>query len=779
MKRIFDLLAIRGIADDFIINDAYQRYAVFAVKGIDHYFRKHLFEAVETFFNREMGVTDTTIECFSLTTHREPELEKHLMAADRLLRERAAFLVSRPIKQVETIVTITTDRASAQPHPTPPEIDRYTAFFNLLGVSARRLSTAEIQVWCYRLVNLSDDASAAPDMSIRETLVQSPVRYTPEYVRIGPFFVKVLTLKHLPDYLDHFVVDEILDELEMEHCFVSSLTVLDQRSTGGALTLLRNLSYADTNATDAGGGTIKRPTNHAALKRYEESNELKKYLEESGHLFVATSQKLIIWERTHERLDENARAAATAFKRRQFYFFEEEFYHDREFFRSLPGTTFFSTRGVKALTPHGIALLRLGRLPAGDCGEEFPLYLRTRHGTLFAFDSFSTRRQPWNTMILGASGSGKSVLMNTLILSTIHPRIARYGGACFVIDFAGAENSSYRKCVSLLDGRFIALDATGRYTINPFPPRANILHGDTFDAAALTFLQVILDLIIGNTGDDTRANLTRIVLMDALQALYRVHEHPRLADLVPFIEKAPCEEPALRRETAALLRGFLASPESRLLNGETSLDYADAPFVVFDLQGLSGLTPRMREIMTFIVIQEAKNTAFRRSGYKSLLFDEAAQIIKDPRMVSLVEEMYATARKYNAQVYTITQNYLSYKECNLASKILLNTTASFILSHAEAPEAKRLVATDFGFSESERREFEALKTVKRQYALALVRLQIGDRLETATVRIELSPFEYWLATSDKNDNEHLEKIAAERRCSLIEACAIAAEGVSS
>ncbi len=84
------------------------------------------------------------------------------------------------------------------------------------------------------------------------------------------------------------------------------------------------------------------------------------------------------------------------------------------------------------------------------------------------------------------------------------------------------------------------------------------------------------------------------------------------------------------------------------------------------------------------------------------------------------------------------------------------------------------MADDFGFSEFERREFEALRTVKREYALALARLQVGDRLDRATVRIELSPFEYWLATSDRKDNERLDEIAAQRGCSLIEACAIAA-----
>src|SRR5690606_19821087 len=99
--------------------------------------------------------------------------------------------------------------------------------------------------------------------------------------------------------------------------------------------------------------------------------------------------------------------------------------------------------------------------------------------------------------------------------------------------------------------------------------------------------------------------------------------------------------------------------------------------------------------------------------------DEAAQLIKDPRLSDLIEELFATARKYNTGVWTITQNFLSFKESNLSSKIKINTTTTIFLSHANDEEAKRLVASDFGFTETERGAFDSLRTVKGEYALAL------------------------------------------------------------
>lgn len=775
MKTIFDELLIRSIEGGVIVNNANQRYHAYEIEGLDSYFRSFNFEAAETFFNRELGTIDATIELFSLSVLSDPENEANLKAGDFLKRTRAQYLKEKKLKSNRKYLVITSDKAGKSLTNSPLREDVHRNFLDIFGLKGRLLDTHEIKELYYRLLNIDDAFSTCADMTLKEQLVQTQMRYTEDHLRIGGQYVKVITLKHLPDQLYYFDIDRVLDDFAFEHCFVSSSTVLDQRTAGGALTLMRNVSYSSVNNTDAAGNVVNKPTNHAAMQKFEESDQLKSYLEETGHLFVSSTQKLIVWHTDPAQLEEIARAAINAFKRRNIYMHEEEYYHDKEFFRSLPGTTFYSARGNKVLTPHALALLPLSRLSGGDKNQEFPLYLRTRFGTLFAFDSFSQLRQPWNTMVLGASGSGKSVTMNMIIISSIYPRIQKYGGKCFIIDFAGAENSSYTKLVMLFGGKFIAIDSTAKYTVNPFPRRSLVLRDGEFDAAQLTFLQIVLDLVIGNSGEDANSNLKRFIIAKAIQAMYRENEKPRLEHLIPYIEQVDSEDTHLKREIVKLLAGFLSTPESKLLNSETNIDYADAPFVVFDLQGVSGLTERLRQLMTMIVINEAKIAAYRTKGWKSILLDEAAQLIKDPRMISLIDEMYSTARKYNAQVYTITQNYLSYKECNLSSKIKLNTTATFILSHADAPEAKRLVAEDFGFSDYEKKEFEGLKTIKRQYALAIVKMQVGDRIETATVRIELSPFEYWLATSDKSDNEKLEKIAKERGCTIVEACWYAAQ----
>ena len=85
-----------------------------------------------------------------------------------------------------------------------------------------------------------------------------------------------------------------------------------------------------------------------------------------------------------------------------------------------------------------------------------------------------------------------------------------------------------------------------------------------------------------------------------------------------------------------------------------------------------------------------------------------------------------------------------------------------------------MIAEDFGLSAAEKTAFESLKTVKGEYSTALFRTQIGAALESEVVRIELSPFDYAVATSDKEENRLLERFAEIRGLSLVNACAEAA-----
>ena len=363
--------------------------------------------------------------------------------------------------------------------------------------------------------------------------------------------------------------------------------------------------------------------------------------------------------------------------------------------------------------------------------------------------------------------------VNTLIAHTFFPNVKadkNFPGRIFIVDFAGAENSSYLKMVKLYGGVFIPVDSSGKVVLNPFPKRDEVLKNGEWNGSVLNFLNVTMDLILEIREKNMNADLFRNIVSKAIRKMYLEKEEPVLADLPDFIEDSDISKVEIIRK---LLSGFLEDPVSKIINGKSTVDYGKDPFVIYDLQGISGLNGKLKELLTFIVIQEAKKSAFEITN-SFIIFDEAAQLIKDPRLSDLIEELFATARKYNTGVWTVTQNFLSFKEASLSSKIKINTTTTIFLSHANDEEAKRVIAEDFGFSKEEKAAFGTLKTVKGEYSTALFRTQIGDRVESEVVKIELSPFDYAVATSDKEENRLLAAFAGKLGCTLADTCAEAA-----
>jgi hypothetical protein len=72
---------------------------------------------------------------------------------------------------------------------------------------------------------------------------------------------------------------------------------------------------------------------------------------------------------------------------------------------------------------------------------------------------------------------------------------------------------------------------------------------------------------------------------------------------------------------------------------------------------------------------------------------------------------------------------------------------------------RRQIVEDFEFNEREQYLFETLRTKKGEFSEALLRTEIWDearsekRAITAKLKVELSPFDYELATSDAKDRE--------------------------
>lgn len=99
-------------------------------------------------------------------------------------------------------------------------------------------------------------------------------------------------------------------------------------------------------------------------------------------------------------------------------------------------------------------------LYGANSGDSIPMCLSsTRQGTLYSLNPYSSSLNNYNSLVTGASGSGKSFANNFFVLQ----QIAR-GTKVFVIDIG----ASYKKMTEVLKGQYFDVSLNSDFKLNPF-----------------------------------------------------------------------------------------------------------------------------------------------------------------------------------------------------------------------------------------------------------------------------------------------------------------------
>ncbi len=185
------------------------------------------------------------------------------------------------------------------------------------------------------------------------------------------------------------------------------------------------------------------------------------------------------------------------------------------------------------------------------------------------------------------------------------------------------------------------------------------------------------------------------------------------------------------------------------------------------MHGINDLPDHVKGALAFLVCQYVKSVAFNNAhdGIKYIVLDEVAQLLNAPGMKNMIGELYSTARKHNTSVWTITQEYLSYCKSAVNETITVSSTTQMFFSHQNAAKAGERIINDFSFNPREAHLFEHLQTRKGEFSEMLMKTHVvhGPQKHTKEIftklRLELSPFDYQLTTSDRADRAALQRLA--------------------
>ena len=325
-----------------------------------------------------------------------------------------------------------------------------------------------------------------------------------------------------------------------------------------------------------------------------------------------------------------------------------------------------------------------------------------------------------HTLILGATGAGKSFLLNFLLVQAL-----QYDPRVLILDLGG----SYRWLTKFLGGGYIELspdnpDAT--LSLQPFslPPGERTFQFLTGWIARL--------LKIGGyrlRGADTTE------IRERVQDLYAFP--PQRRTLTAFVRSLPGSMwPAMSRWHGDGAWGrFFDNPQV-----EDGLDLDD--WQVIDLAGAAEHEDLCEAALFFLLerLRIALDDPGEVGRVKLMVVDEAWRYLQDPAVLAYLAEAAKTWRKRNAALIMATQSAVDVTGTKGAAALIESMPTKLFLANPDLPQD---VAALFRLNDT---EMSCIRELIPKRELYLRRSGVA-----AVLRLQVDPQSYWLYTSNARD----------------------------
>ena len=379
-----------------------------------------------------------------------------------------------------------------------------------------------------------------------------------------------------------------------------------------------------------------------------------------------------------------------------------------------------------------------------------------------------------NKFIIGASGSGKSFLINTL-LRDYYDR----GSDITVIDMG----DSYKGLCTLLGGTYFVYTEHTRIAFNPFL----LDRGQSLTIEKQNSIKAILLSLWGKEEEEDNnkgaSNLCSrgetLAIIASIKDYYTyLAAHPDIRpkfdtyyEFLDKIYRLQLQRSNIREKDFdfdnmlfTLKHFYRGGTYDYLLNSDKNLDLHDERFIVFEINAIRDDTI-LFPVVTIIIMEMFSRKMYEKQGIRKILvIEEAWAAIAKSGMAESINFLYRTCRKFFGETWVATQN----PEDVISSPIIKNA----IVNNADTKLITDLdkfsnmfddIKSFLGLSEHEALQILSLNPDMDDNEYAVKRNKkdffVSWKGHSAVYANEVSPEEYFTYTTEEKEKYAVQRLA--------------------
>ncbi len=602
-----------------------------------------------------------------------------------------------------------------------------------------RLQKAEAFAFFRRLVNYDASRAAAASLTYDTHLdyfvADSTIECHRDHLMVGRHAVKVLTMKEPPaQTFAHMLADLLALPGQFIACLEWQRTPADhvRREIQSRRRHFFNKRVSLINYVSSETRPEEMLVDDSASATVRQLGDALTEMEVNGHFFGLASLTLVLAGTDGRTLQGTAAEAMKVLAAHDGSAFEESYNLLNAWLAVIPGNGACNLRRLALLETNVADLSFLFTLDRGE-----PTSRHLSAPALMAFETPADSPYWFNlhvddvghTLVLGATGSGKSFLLNVLVT-----HLQQYDPFTVVLDLG----HSYRKLAGLLEGGYLELGLGQQgVTINPFDisePTADELH----------FLHAFTRVLLEGEDSYRLSDAEDRETYEAVENLFVLDRAQRrlftLANLLP-------------RALSARLHKWVEGGRYGAMFDNTRDTLPINRLQVFDFESMREF-PSLLEPLLFYVLHRVSRHVHNpaEAGHlKVCVMDEAWRLIQHPALRAYVQEALKTWRKRNAAVLLATQAIDDFASTDLLRTVVESCPTRLLLANPSMD--RRQYAELFQLNEM---ELELLAGVAPRQQLLLKR---PNAAKVLTLRVD--PKSYWIYTNTPVDNERVTAVLRE------------------